>query len=70
MDYLKRHLDDYEDATQKEPKAKRALIHILYEVLTVAEVVEKELKDKASFEGLFEKYASTKSKPSKHLIEI
>jgi hypothetical protein len=70
MDYLKRHLDDYEEATQKEPKAKRALIHILYEVLAVAETVEKELKDKASFDGLFEKYTSTKSKHSKGIIEI
>ena len=29
MEYLKRHLNDYEDATQKEPKAKHALISAL-----------------------------------------
>lgn len=70
MEYLKRHLNDYEDATQKEPKAKRALIHTLYEVLIVAEIVEKEVKDKASFDALFEKYTSTKSKFSKGFAEI
>ena len=56
MEYLKRHLGDYEDATQKEPIAKRALIHTLYEVLSVA---EKEVKDKATFDALFEKYMVT-----------
>ena len=70
MEYLKRHLGDYEDATQKEPKAKRALIHTLYEVLSVAEIVEKEVKDKATFDALFEKYTSTKSKSSKGFAEI
>ncbi len=52
MEYLKRHLNDYEDAMQKEPKAKRALIHTLYEILSVAEIVEKEVKDKATFDAL------------------
>jgi 5-methylcytosine-specific restriction endonuclease McrA len=70
MDYLKRHLNDYEDATQKEPKAKRALIQMMYEVMAVAETLEKELKDKATFDTLFEKYSSPKSKYSKSLIEI
>jgi hypothetical protein len=70
MDYLKRHLNDYEDATQKEPKAKRALISALYDVLSVAETVEKEVKDKATFEALFTKSVSVKTKFTKALAEL
>lgn len=70
MDYLKRHLTDYEDATQKEPKAKRALIHTLYEVLSVADIVEKEVKDKATFDALFEKSVTGKTKFTKALAEL
>ncbi len=70
MDYLKRHLNDYEDATQKEPKAKRALILALYDVLSVAETVEKEVKDKATFDALFTKSVSGKTKFTKALGEL
>jgi hypothetical protein len=70
MDYLKRHLNDYEDATQKEPKAKRALIHTLYEVLSIAEIVEKEVKDKATFDGLFENSVTKKTKFTKALAKL
>ena len=70
MDYLKRHLNDYEDATQKEPKAKRALILALYDVLSVAETVEKEVKDKATFEALFDKSVSGRTKFTKALADL
>jgi len=70
MEYLKRHLNDYEDATQKEPKAKRALILALYDVLSVAETVEKEVKDKATFDALFTKSVSGKTKFTKALGEL
>jgi hypothetical protein len=70
MDYLKRHLNDYTDATQKEPKAKRALILTLYDVLNLAETVEKEVKDKASFDALFDKSVSVKTKFTKALGEL
>lgn len=70
MEYLKRHLNDYEDATQKEPKAKRALISALYDVLSVAVTVEKEVKDKATFEALFDKSVSGRTKFTKALAEL
>ncbi len=70
MDYLKRHLNDYEDATQKEPKAKRALILALYDVLSVAETVEKEVKDKATFDALFDKSVSGRTKFTKAMAEL
>jgi 5-methylcytosine-specific restriction endonuclease McrA len=70
MEYLRRHLNDYEDATQKEPKAKRALILALFDVLNIAETVEKEVKDKATFEALFEKSVSGKTKFTKALAEL
>jgi 5-methylcytosine-specific restriction endonuclease McrA len=70
MEYFKRHLNDYEDATQKEPKAKRALILALYDVLSIAETIEKDVKDKATFEALFDKSVSTKTKFTKSLGEL
>ena len=70
MEYLKRHLNDYMDATQKEPKAKRALILALYDVLSITETVEKEVKDKATFDALFTKSVSGKTKFTKALGEL
>lgn len=40
MECLKRHLNDYEDSTKKEPKAERTIIHKMYEVLSVAEIID------------------------------
>jgi hypothetical protein len=70
MDYLKKHLDDYEDATQKEPRAKRALIHALYRITALNEIIEREVKDKSTFDALFEKCVSSKAKFTKELGKL
>ena len=61
MDYLKSQLDTYRDATQKEPRAKRALIQVLYTVCTLADAIARDVKDKASFDDFFDKCVANKT---------
>ena len=61
MDYLKSQLDLYRDATQKEPRAKRALIQVLHTVCTLADAISRDVKDKASFDDFFDKCVANKA---------
>ena len=70
MEYLETQLDAYESATQKEPKAKRALIQALYKITELSHVIEATIKDKSSFDAHFEKCVATKAKFNKELVSL
>lgn len=70
MEYLASQLDAYESATQKEPKAKRALIQALYKITELSRTIEETIKDKATFEAHFEKCVSTKAKFNKEMAAL
>jgi 5-methylcytosine-specific restriction endonuclease McrA len=67
MDYLKTQGDAYKGATQKDPKAKRELIQVFTQICALRDVVEREIKDKASFDAQYEKCASSNCKIIKDL---
>jgi 5-methylcytosine-specific restriction endonuclease McrA len=67
MDYLLSQADAYKDAPQKEPKAKRELIKALTQICELAAAVEREIKDRPSFEALYERCASSNCKMVREL---
>jgi hypothetical protein len=70
MDYFEKRLSDYADANQAVCKAKRAFIHVMYDVLSVAKIVEN-VKDDKSFDEVFSKYTtSTKSSIWKNIVKL
>ncbi len=70
MDYLKTQLDAYKEATQKEPKAKRALIHALHQITTIAAILEREIKDRPTFEATFDQMVTKNCKLVKELARL
>jgi len=70
MDYLKTQTDTYRDATQKDPKAKRELIHVFMQICELSAMIERDVKDKASFDALYEKCASSNNKMVKELNSL
>jgi hypothetical protein len=70
MDYLKTQLEVYKEASQKEPKAKRALILALHHVVSISATLEREIKDRPTFEALFDKMASQNSKMVKDMARL
>jgi hypothetical protein len=67
MDYLKTQGDAYKDATQKDPKAKRELIKVFTQICALHDVIEREIKDKATFDATYEKCAASNGKLMKEL---
>lgn len=70
MEFLEKKKDLYKDATQKEPRAKRALMDAFIEICELAQMIEKEVRDKDSFEAVFEKCLSKKSTLKKALNKL
>jgi 5-methylcytosine-specific restriction endonuclease McrA len=55
MDYLERNTAKYVDSNQKEHKAKRAVMDLFMEVCSLAQIIEKDVRDDDSFKAVFEK---------------
>jgi hypothetical protein len=70
MDYLKTQEDAYKEATQKEPKAKRALIQALLKITTIAATLEREIKDRPTFEATFDQMVTKNCKLVKELARL
>jgi hypothetical protein len=67
MEYLKTQGEAYKEATQKDPKAKRELIKVFTQICALSETIEREIKDKPSFETQYEKCANSNCKIMKDL---
>jgi 5-methylcytosine-specific restriction endonuclease McrA len=67
MDYLISVEDAYKGATQKEPKAKRELIQTFLQICDLQEAIEREIRDRPSFEAVYERCASSNCKMVKEL---
>lgn len=70
MEYLKTQLDAYSDAPQKELKAKRAFIQALHKITAINAAIEESIKDKPTFDALFEKCIAPKAKFMSELTKL
>ena len=70
MEFLEKKKDLYRDASQREPRAKRALMDAFMEICSIAQIIEKEVKDDESFKTVFDKCVSKKSALKKALNKL